>query len=80
MSTEKWVVVFDTLCEGNQAVGDGEGNLWMYDTEAQALAEIQDDVNTGMTEDGDEWPMRLSEFQEGRKTIWYPTVDQGEAL
>lgn len=72
MSTEKWVIVFDTLCEGNQAVGDGEGNPCLYNTEAEALAEIQDDIDTGMTEDGEDWAMRLSEYREGRKTIWYP--------
>ena len=72
MKTDKWVVVFDTICEGNQAVGDGEGNPYVYATEAAALADIQDDVDTGMIEEGDDWAMPLSEYQEGRKTIWTP--------
>ncbi len=35
-----WVIVTDTLCEGWQAWGEQSGDVEVYETEADAQAEI----------------------------------------
>ena len=74
MKDEKWVVVYDTICTGHQAVSDAEGNPFLYASEAEALLDIQSDIDCHLIEEGEDWPMLLSEYQEGHKTIWYPNT------
>ena len=43
MSLEKYVIVFDTVCDGWQAVMDGEDNPALFDSKEEAEKEVMDD-------------------------------------
>ena len=80
MSLEKYVIVFDTLCDGLQAVMDGEDNPALFDTKEEAQEEIMNDfkelrrnqIESGMEpdEEPDEFVIPLSEYTQGRKAIF----------
>ena len=80
MSLEKYVIVFDTLCDGWQAVMDGEDNPALFDSKEEAEKEIMDDfqdlqrnqIESGMEpdEEPDEFVIPLSEYTQGRKAIF----------
>lgn len=80
--SEKWVIVFDTLCEGWQAVTDGDGKPALFDSKAEAETEIMEDfqslrrnqIESDMEpdEEPDEFALPLSEYTQGRKAIWSP--------
>lgn len=79
---EQWVVVFDTLCDGWQAVTDGDDKPALFDSKAEAEEEIMRDfqelrrnqIESGMEpdEEPDEFALPLSEYTQGRKAIWSP--------
>jgi len=74
--TEKYVVVFDTLCEGHQCWEDENGNPDLFDTIEEAENEIQEHFelsNEGRDEpyeEPNEFVLPLSEFIKGRKAIF----------
>ncbi len=43
MSLDKYVIVEDTMCEGWQDWGESAGEIEVYDTEAEAQAEVDYD-------------------------------------
>jgi hypothetical protein len=75
-----YVRVIDTLCDGWQALIDGEGNPVLYATEAEAEEDIRDDFDElnrariagGAEPDGEpeEFAIPLSEYIPGRKAIF----------
>jgi len=75
-----WVIVTDTLCEGWQAWGEQSGDVEVYETEADAQAEIDytfDDLRRNQIESGmepdqepDAFAIPLDEYTRGRKAIW----------
>ena len=76
----KYVIVIDTMCNGHQAWGEESGSLEIYNTEAEARAEIDEtfadlrrnQIESGMQpdEEPEEMVMPLSEYVKGRKTIY----------
>jgi len=78
--TEQYVIVIDTLCDGWQAWGESCGELEVYDSEAEAQAEIDDNfedlrhmqIESDMDPDEEpaEFVVPLSEYMQGRKAIW----------
>ena len=74
-----YVIVIDTLCEGHQAWGQESGLLEIYNTEAEAQAEIDEafadrvsnQIDSGMQpdEEPEEMVLPLHEYVRGRKTI-----------
>ena len=60
-----YVVVNDTLCEGWQAWGEASGDVEIFETEAEARAEIYDvfaDLRRNQIESGMEADEEPSEF------------------
>tara|TARA_B100002019_G_scaffold287415_1_gene299366 strand:+ start:534 stop:779 length:246 start_codon:yes stop_codon:yes gene_type:complete len=80
MSLEKYVIVEDTMCEGWQAWGESAGEIEVYDTEAEAQAEVDYDfkelrfnqIESGMwpDEEPSAFVIPLSEYTQGRKAIF----------
>ena len=80
MSLEKYVIVFDTMCDGWQAVMDGEDTPALFDTKEEAEKEIMDDfeqlrrnqIESGMEPDEEPsaFVIPLSEYTQGRKAIF----------
>ena len=80
VNAETFVIVEDTLCEGWLAWGESCGEVEIYQTEAEAQAELDYDfemLNEARIDSGfepDEEPsafvVPLSEYIKGRKTIW----------
>ena len=80
MSLEKYVIVFDTLCDGWQAVTDGDGKPSLFDSKAEAEKEVMDDfqdlqrnqIESGMEPDEEPsaFVIPLSEYTQGRKAIF----------
>tara|TARA_R100000388_G_scaffold7638_1_gene7203 strand:+ start:1584 stop:1829 length:246 start_codon:yes stop_codon:yes gene_type:complete len=80
MSLEKYVIVFDTICDGWQAVMDGEDTPALFDTKEEAEEEIMNDfeqlrrnqIESGMEpdEEPDEFAIPLSLYTKGRKVIF----------
>jgi hypothetical protein len=74
-----YVIVIDTLCDGHQAWGQESGLLEIYNTEAEAQAEIDEtfadlrrnQIESGITpdEETDEFVLPLHEYVRGKKTI-----------
>tara|TARA_R100001463_G_scaffold199_3_gene917 strand:+ start:2973 stop:3218 length:246 start_codon:yes stop_codon:yes gene_type:complete len=75
-----WVIVTDTLCEGWQAWGEESGDVEVYETEADAQAEIDytfDDLRRNQIESGmepdqepDAFAIPINEYTRGRKAVW----------
>jgi hypothetical protein len=75
-----WVIVTDTLCEGWQAWGEQSGDVEVYETEADAQAEIDydfDDLRRNQIESGmepdqepDAFAIPINEYTRGRKAVW----------
>lgn len=75
-----YVRVIDTLCDGWQALTDGDGKPVLYATEAEAEKEIRGDfdelnrnrIASGFEPDAepDEFAVALSEYIPGRKAIF----------
>ena len=75
-----YVRVIDTLCDGWQALTDGDGKPVLYATEAEAENDIRDDfdelnrarIDSGFEPDiePDEFAIPLSEYIPGRKVIF----------
>ena len=80
MSLEKYGSVFDTVCDGWQAVMDGEDNPALFDSKEEAEKEVMDDfqelqrnqIESGMEpdEEPDEFAIPLSLYTQGRKVIF----------
>ena len=80
MSLEKYVIVYDTVCDGWQAVMDGEDNPALFDSKEEAEKEVMDDfqqlqrnqIESGMEpdEEPDEFVIPLSLYTQGRKVIF----------
>ena len=74
--TEKYVVVFDTLCEGHQCWEDENGKPCLFDPIEEAEKEIQDSLELSNEESDEpleepnEFVLPLSEFIKGRKAIF----------
>lgn len=82
--TEQYVIVIDTVCDGWQAWGESCGEIEVYDSEAEAQAEIDDafkelrqnQIDSDMEPDEEpaEFVVPLSEwvnkFMQGRRAIW----------
>ncbi len=58
----KFIVAFDTICDGWQCVQDGEGNPVLYDTEAEAQADCEERY--------DEFVIPAHEYIHGRKAFF----------
>ena len=69
MSLEKYVIVEDTMCEGWQAWGESAGEIEVYDTEAEAQAELFQALVFPLLEPS-AFVIPLSEYTQGRKVIF----------
>ena len=79
-TTEKYVIVFDTMCDGWQAVMDDKDNPALFDSKEEAEKEIMDDfqelqrnqIESDMEpdEEPDEFAIPLTEYTQGRKVIF----------
>jgi len=74
--TEKYVVAFDTICEGHQCWEDENGKPCLFDTIEEAENEFLEDFELSKEgrdeplEEPDAFVLPLSEFIKGRKAIF----------
>ena len=77
---EKFIIAFDTACDGWQCVKDEDGKPCLFDTEAEAQAEIDDTLEarneayraegSEEEEESEEFVVPASEYVENRKAFF----------
>ena len=64
-----YVVAFDTICEGQQAWTNGEGEISLM-TRGEAEDDIAEMISEGVAEDGEYWLVHKDEYIHERRLVF----------